>query len=75
MIRSESVNGVTQLICFVNICLAIDQCEINNAGCSQGCEPNLGNATYKCSCEGGYLLQDDGHACMGKIDDDNTDGV
>ncbi|VDN19242.1 unnamed protein product, partial [Gongylonema pulchrum] len=39
----------------------LDECSNNNAGCQQHCTNTIGS--YRCECENGYVLADDGHNC------------
>ena len=41
----------------------IDECANNTDGCAQTCTNTVGS--YQCSCETGYTLNSDGHACDG----------
>ena len=43
----------------------IDECAEDSDGCSQNCHNTLGS--YTCSCNAGYRLNTDGHACDGKL--------
>ena len=45
--------------------LDIDECSINNEGCDQVCTNT--NGSYMCSCNDGYMLNDDGLTCDGII--------
>ena len=42
-----------------------DECAVGAHRCVQVCQNTVGSHT--CSCLDGYLLQDDGFSCMGKI--------
>ncbi|KAH8402834.1 hypothetical protein KR222_002263 [Zaprionus bogoriensis] len=42
-------------------CVDIDECQVNNGGCSHHCENALGS--YKCSCPKGYTLADNLREC------------
>lgn len=42
----------------------IDQCLDDNGGCSQNCTNLLPG--YECSCEAGYLTENDGFDCTGE---------
>lgn len=41
----------------------INECLVNNGGCSDICTNTFGNFT--CSCMTGYALTDDGRTCTG----------
>ena len=41
----------------------IDECMDRNS-CEQNCSNIYGS--FKCSCQTGYILMDDGHSCIGK---------
>ena len=41
----------------------INECQIDNGGCSQLCNNTVGS--YNCSCISGYELTDDNHTCIG----------
>ena len=43
----------------------INECAINNGGCEQNCENDVGD--YNCTCFNGYTLDDNGYDCTGKI--------
>ena len=43
----------------------INECQIDNGGCSQRCNNTVGS--YNCSCQSGYELTDDDHNCTGKL--------
>ena len=49
----------------MNFIADIDECEIDNGGCSQQCSNTVGS--YNCSCQSGYKLTDDNHTCIGKL--------
>ncbi len=40
-----------------------DECALGTDMCSQSCRDTLGS--YTCSCQSGYTLAADGHACNG----------
>ena len=42
----------------------IDECAVDNGGCSQICVNKPGS--HECQCQDGYLLGDDGKLCNGK---------
>lgn len=42
----------------------IDECRVNNGGCSQFCHNYIGG--YHCSCRIGYNLHKDGRQCIGE---------
>ena len=44
----------------------INECNINNGGCSDICENTVGS--YQCRCNQGFVLQSDGQTCSGKPD-------
>ena len=44
--------------------LDINECSIDNGYCSSLCTNTVGS--YICSCESGYILEEDGHNCTGK---------
>jgi len=41
-----------------------DECSYENGGCVHFCKNTLGN--YTCSCKDGFVLDRDGHNCIGK---------
>ena len=43
----------------------IDECADNNGGCNQTCTNSIGS--YQCSCQDGYMLNEDGYNCAGEI--------
>ena len=43
----------------------INECAINNGGCEQNCENDIGD--YNCTCFNGYTLDNNGYNCTGKI--------
>ncbi|CAJ0566031.1 unnamed protein product, partial [Mesorhabditis spiculigera] len=45
----------------MNFFADLDECQHQNAGCEHVCENRIG--TYKCSCNPGFVLSDDGHNC------------
>ena len=45
--------------------LDMDECSINNGGCDEMCTNT--NGSYVCSCNDGYILNDDGLTCDGII--------
>ena len=42
----------------------LDECLVNNGGCSDTCTDTA--ESYVCSCPTGYLLDSDAHTCSGK---------
>ena len=42
----------------------IDECATNNGGCDQNCHNTAGS--YYCTCNTGFLLDDDDHGCSGE---------
>lgn len=44
--------------------LDIDECLVNNGGCSESCRNADGS--YECYCEKGLQLANDGKTCIGK---------
>ncbi|XP_066270954.1 fibrillin-2-like [Branchiostoma lanceolatum] len=55
------------------ICQDIDECTIQNGGCSHNCNNTAGG--YNCSCTEGFLLDGDGHNCTATCSkQDHTDG-
>lgn len=44
-----------------SVCVDIDECANDTDGCAQNCQNTIGSHT--CSCNGGYVLNADGHAC------------
>ena len=46
--------------------LDINECNTNNGGCSHSCTNTEGS--YYCSCDEGYVLDANDHACNGKTD-------
>jgi hypothetical protein len=42
----------------------IDECAVNNGGCEQVCENELGRYRCRCSVQG-YQISEDGHTCIG----------
>lgn len=43
----------------------IDECAFINGGCEENCTNTIGS--YYCSCTHGYQLENDSHACVGKM--------
>lgn len=43
----------------------VDECSRRQSGCSQICINTKGS--YKCSCEKGYALAQDGKSCIGNF--------
>ena len=43
------------------LCLDINECEVNNGGCSHNCTNTEGS--FKCSCRVDYELHSDGYNC------------
>ena len=41
----------------------VDECALNNGGCSQSCTNTPGS--FRCSCKPGYYLTVDGRTCQG----------
>lgn len=52
-------------------CDRLNACNFNNGGCSQICSPQFINsvAIYLCSCNNGFLLQNDGTSCERSAND------
>ena len=46
-----------------NISIDIDECQLDNGGCSHSCINLPG--IYKCECKDGYSLSVDAHTCYG----------
>lgn len=44
-------------------CSDVDECVVNNGGCSQICHNTLGG--YNCACRHGYTLLPNGRTCKG----------
>ena len=42
----------------------INECGTDNEGCAQTCTDTAGS--YHCSCDSGYVLDEDGHTCNGE---------
>ena len=42
----------------------INECGTNNGGCEQTCNNTV--SSYYCSCGAGYLLDSNGHNCIGE---------
>ena len=60
-----AVNSVTyRLICTLINFSDIDECALNNGGCSDGCQ-NL-QGTYICTCPHGFELDQTNKNCKGK---------
>ena len=45
-------------------CLDIDECAVDNGGCSDTCTNTLGS--FLCQCPEGYILDTDDQTCIGK---------
>ena len=43
--------------------LDINECGVNNGGCSELCANTIGS--FVCSCQQGFVLQSDGFTCQG----------
>lgn len=43
----------------------VNECEVDNGGCDQVCVDAV--RSYKCSCEDGYTLDQDGRGCTGNL--------
>ena len=41
----------------------INECSVNNAGCTQGCHNKKGG--FECSCWKGYAMQINNNSCIG----------
>ena len=41
----------------------VDECATANGGCDQNCHNSIGS--YNCSCNIGFLLDEDNHGCSG----------
>ena len=52
-------------ICFLYPYLDINECLIDNGGCDHNCSNSVGS--YSCSCNNGYLLNNNGYTCEGKV--------
>lgn len=48
----------------ISHCVDINECRINNGGCSQDCINSKGS--FYCTCSDQYVLGDDGKTCTGK---------
>ena len=51
----------------------LNECSINNGGCSQECSNTIGS--YQCTCQDGFTLQADGHTCEGMYVRPNSTSV
>ena len=49
---------------FLFFLLDTNECANNNGGCDQTCTNEI--ASYYCTCNEGYTLDDDKHTCNGK---------
>ena len=47
----------------VALCLDIDECKVNNGGCTQHCRNIPG--IFECFCDNGFKLQEDDKSCEG----------
>ena len=56
--------ALSTFICWY-IPVDIDECATDNGGCDQNCHNTTGS--YYCTCNIGYLLDDDKHGCNGNI--------
>ena len=48
----------------ISPCIDINECDYNNAGCSDVCSNSFGS--YNCSCPTGHRLEEDMHTCVGE---------
>ena len=62
LLRYE-IQLVAVLLHVMSFIVDIDECQIDNGGCSQQCNNSVGS--YNCSCISGYELTDDNHTCTG----------
>ena len=53
------------IIIIIIIISDIDECEVNNGGCSDTCTNKP--RSYQCECEQGFQLKSDNKTCEGKI--------
>ena len=58
------VTSGTRLSSDGHTCEDLDECKVNNGGCSHGCLSTLGYVF--CTCPAGYLLDDDWKTCNGQ---------
>ena len=49
----------------INFVSDVIECANSNGGCDHICENTEGS--YYCQCEEGYILNADGHSCLGKL--------
>ena len=62
LLRYE-IQLVAVLLHVMSFIVDIDECQIDDGGCSQQCSNTVGS--YNCSCISGYELTDDNHTCTG----------
>ena len=43
----------------------VNECDIDNGGCSDHCHNTDGS--YSCTCEDGHILSNDGRTCLGNF--------
>ena len=61
MVRKNSTHQASTCVKIFNA--DINECVTGNGGCDQNCHNSIGS--YNCSCNIGYLLDEDDHGCSG----------
>ena len=56
-------NWVPKMLTIIYLIADVNQCDVDNGGCSQMCTNTDGS--FNCSCNSGYLLDSDGLTCNG----------
>ena len=64
MIINYNISVIINCVCS-KIFLDANECNTNNGNCQQICSNTVGS--YNCSCNKGYVLDEDKHGCTGNF--------
>ena len=65
-LQMEWRNGSTSIILTFPTFVDVDECSVNNGGCSELCVNKLGS--FECRCNKGYKIESDLTTCSGRSD-------